>query len=94
MPPPKAMRKSLPILSEQTLPDPETTFQPTEDNLVLHEQGIRFLDSTLCYLYTIYRMEGEHNIYHGSYLCFLDAPYTEYSSALDAWDSEVFYLAG
>lgn len=85
------------MLSEQTLPDLETTFQPTEDNLVLHEQGIRFLDSTLCYLYTIYRMDGEHNIYHGSYLCFLDAPYTEYkeySSALDAWDSEVFYLAG
>lgn len=85
------------MLSEQTLPDPETTFQPTEDNLVLREQGIRFLDSTLCYLYTIYRMDGEHNIYHGSYLCFLDAPYTEYkeySSALDAWDSEVFYLAG
>lgn len=81
------------VLSEQTLPDPETTFQPTEDNLVLHEEDRRFLERTLCYLYTIYRMDGEYNITQGSYLCLLDAPYAEYktySFPLDAWDSGVY----
>lgn len=85
------------VLSEQTLPDPEATFQPTEDNLVLHEEDSRFLESTLCYLYTIYRMDGEYNITQGSYLCLLDAPYTgykTYSLPLDAWDSGVYYFAG
>lgn len=85
------------VLSEQMLPDPEATFSSTEDNLVLYEQDSRFLDGTLCYLYTIYRMEGEYNIFHGSYLCLLDAPYTEYkgySFLIDAWSSDVNYYAG
>lgn len=84
-------------LSEQFLPDPTEGFTPEDENLVLSEQDCRFLNGKLCYLYTIFRMEGEYNLYHGSYLCILDAPYTEYqcySFLIGDWSPDCQYFAG
>ncbi|MBO5283630.1 MAG: extracellular solute-binding protein [Lachnospiraceae bacterium] len=83
-------------LTEQLLAEPETAFEATEENLVLSLADCFSANGNLYYLYTVFRMQDELPIFHGSCLFVLESPDTQwkyYTLALESWNSDTYYIA-
>ena len=83
-------------LTEQLLAEPETAFEVSADNLVLSQTDCFSADGNLYYLYTIFRIQDDLPIFHGSCLFALEPPDNQWKShtlSLECWDSSSYYIA-